>query len=285
MRIFRFIFLTLILSLIVSPIKVFSKTITFGITNVAVKDDYYTIKLWQDYLEKKSGFRINLKITKSYDEMQYFIENKIVDIAYVCGATYVFLKKDKAKVNLLVLPYKEGKPLYYSYIIVPRDSKVNSLKELKGKRFAYSDPKSNSGAIAPSYYLYKLGFNYKDFFGEIIYTYSHAESIKAVEYGFVDGAAVDSLVYDSMKMIDPTIVNKVKIIEKLGPFPTTPIIVNDTLTKEEIEKLRNAFLDMRRDFTGKAVLKKLGIDYFEFSERMDYSIIEHMIDVLKTINP
>jgi len=283
--IFRFIFLTLILSLLALPIKVFSKTITFGITNVAVKDDYYTIKLWQEYLEKKSGFRINLKITKSYDEMQYFIENKTVDIAYVCGATYVFLKKDKANVNLLVLPYKEGKPLYYSYIIVPRDSKVNSLKELKGKRFAYSDPKSNSGAIAPSYYLYKLGFNYKDFFSEIIYTYSHAESIKAVEYGFVDGAAVDSLVYDSMKMIDPTVVNKVKIIEKLGPFPTTPIIVNDTLTKEEIEKLRNAFLDMRRDFTGKSILKKLGIDYFEFSERIDYSIIEHMIDVLKTINP
>ncbi len=265
-------------------INSFPATITFGITNVTVKDDYYTIKQWANYLKEKTGFDINLKITKSYDEMQYFIENKNVDIAYICGATYVFLKKDRANVNVLVVPFFKGKPLYYSYIIVPINSKARNIMDLQGKTFAFSDPKSNSGSIAPSYYLYKHGYFYKNFFKEIIYTYSHAESIKAVSYGFVDGAAVDSLVFGNMKIIAPSITSKVKVIQKLGPYPTTPIIYNDTLTEEQVKKLKKAFIDMKNDPEGRTILRRLGIDYFGVPKKIDYSPIENMIDTLKRVN-
>jgi len=272
------------ISLIVLILGFSTTTITFGITNVTVKDDYYTIKQWARYLEKNTGYKINLKISKDYDEMQYFIESKIVDIAYICSATYIFLKRNQANVSLLVVPYFKGKPLYYSYIIVPEDSKAKRLLDLEGKKFAFSDPKSNSGAIAPSYFLYKLGFYYKNFFKEIIYTYAHAESIEAVAYHFVDGASVDSLVFENMKIINPEITSKVKVIEKLGPFPTTPIVANDTLSEDEVEKLRNAFINMRNDPEGRIILSRLGIDYFGLPKNLDYSVIERMITTLKRIN-
>ena len=278
-KFFMFIFLAVVFIGISN-----ARTITFGITNVTVKDDYYTISQWAKYLEKKTGYKIKLKITKTYDEMQYFIENKSVDIAYICGATYVFLKKDNVNVKLLAVPYFREKPQYYSYIIVSKTSKAKSFLDLEGKRFAFSDPKSNSGSIAPSYYLYKKGFFYKNFFKEIIYTYSHAESIEAVAYGFVDGASVDSLVFENMKRINPDIISKVKVIQKLGPFPTTPIVVNDTISKTEVNKLRKAFFNMKNDKEGKIILSRLGVDYFGSAEGLDYSVIEHMIDTLKRVN-
>lgn len=275
----RKIFLSLIITLICF-VEAFSESLTFGLTAVTVKDDFFTMKRWADYLKKKTGYDIKLVFTKSYDEMQFRLETGDIDFGYICGATYVFLKMDKADVEILSIPYFKGSPTYYSYIIVPKNSKAKSILDLKGKRFAFSDPKSNSGSIAPSYYLYKKGFYYKDFFKEIIYTYSHAESIEAVADEFVDGAAVDSLVFEYMKKINPDLISKVKIIQELGPYPTTPIVINNNIPERIKYKLRKALSEMMEDTEGKLILSRLGIDKFDLPEKIDYSPIKRMIEIL-----
>ncbi len=271
------LYLTFILTLF---IKAFSESLTFGLTAVTIKDDFFTMKRWADYLKRKTGYDIKLVFTKNYDEMQFKIETGDIDFGYICGATYVFLKMDNADVEILSVPYFEGSPTYYSYIIVPEDSKAKSILDLKGKRFAFSDPKSNSGSIAPSYYLYKKGFYYKNFFKEIIYTYSHAESIEAVAEGFVDGASVDSLVFEYMKKINPDLISKVKIIEKLGPYPTTPIVINSNIPDRIKYKLRKALSDMNKDAEGRLILSRLGVDKFDLPAKIDYSPIRKMIETL-----
>jgi len=57
----------------------------------------------------------------------------------------------------LVAPLVYDEPVYYSYVIVPRDSPVQPFEELRGKRYAFSDPLSNSGHLVPRYILAEIG--------------------------------------------------------------------------------------------------------------------------------
>jgi phosphonate transport system substrate-binding protein len=254
--------------------------IKFGVTGVALKEDITTLYYFRDYLSKKSGLNIHLKITRSYEEMQALIKSKNVDFAYICGATYVeLLKLHNAK--LLVVPNINGKNQYYSYIIAKKRSGYINLQSFKDKLFAFSDPESNSGAIAPSYALLKAGYNVENFFKEVIYTYDHGESIHAVLDGFVQGAAVDSLVYKSFAKTHPKKIKKLRVVQKFGPFPAPPIIIRPTLSKKIAQKLKYVLLHMQEDVQGRYILRSLSLSKFANPKNSSYKIIADMIDAVK----
>ncbi len=47
-------------------------------------------------------------------------------MAFICGGPYV-IGHDEFGLQLLVAPMVDGKPLYYSYIIVGKDSEIENL--------------------------------------------------------------------------------------------------------------------------------------------------------------
>ena len=66
----------------------------------------------------------------------------------------------------------------------------------------------------PTYQLSLLGEAPVSFFSRYLFTYSHDTSIMAVADKLVDGAAVDSLVYDQLVAGKPELVSKTKIITR-----------------------------------------------------------------------
>jgi phosphonate transport system substrate-binding protein len=174
------------------------------------------------------------------------------------------------------VPEINGKSVYYSYIIVPADSSAEGLEGLRGKSFAFADPMSNSGRLAPTYMLRKIGETPDSFFREYAFTYSHENSVRAVAEGLVDGAAVDSLVYDYLITHEPTIKAQTKIIDRSGPFGIPPIVVNPALNQEIKARLRGLFLNMHQDETGKEALRSLLIDRFVMGDDRAYDTIRNM---------
>lgn len=254
--------------------------VTFGVTGVVLKEDIATLYALKEQLEQETGFTIHLKIARTYEEMQALIKASYVDIAYVCGATYVELSHMQ-KTKLVAVPYLNGKNEYYSYILARKDSPYKSLNDFQGKLFAFSDPNSNSGAIAPSYTLLQSGRNPHTFFKEIIYTYDHGESIHALLDGFVEGAAVESFVYESFKKSKPKKAAKLKIIQKLGPYPAPPIIARENLDLNIFKKFQDAFVQMHLAPQGKKITDTLAIDSFSTPKNVSYDSIATMIDAMK----
>lgn len=254
--------------------------VVFGISSVAMKDDVVTIEKWRQYLSLKSGEKIRLVFTKNYDEMRSLLESGSIDIAYLCGATYVE-SRQSAKLDILAVPDVGGAPYYFSYVIARNDCPCRSLVDFKHKIYAYSDPKSNSGSIVPQYELLKHGINPRYFFNKTITTYDHAESIHAVAVGFVDGASVDSIVYDAFVRFNPDIAKEIKIVQKMGPFPSTPLVVRRALSEDKKKALRLAVTTMHSDPMGKKILFRLGIERFEYRPLYDYTPIADMINSLK----
>ncbi len=258
-----------------------AKEIRVGFTAAISKEDFYTVHRFLDYLSKKTGLDLKPVFAKSYDEMDFFLNTGHVHIAYICGAPFVDGSK-RFGYNLLVAPLSEEGPVYYSYVVVRKEKRYSSIFELKNKPYAFSDPKSNSGSLVPSYILAKKGYKPSDFFKPLIYTYSHSESIMAVYKGFVEGASVDSLVYHHMEKVQPNITKELKVIQKFGPFPTTPFVYSRYVDKETVEKLRTAMLNMNRDEEGRAILEKMGIKGFTRLNLSFYKPIKDMIAYLNS---
>ncbi len=223
-----------------------------------------TLEYYQEllaYMEQKLGWQVTLILKPTYAEINDLVRGQRVDVAFICTLAYV-KGKDDFGMELLVAPQMYGETVYYSYLIVPEESSAASLEDLRGASFAFTDPMSNSGHLAPSYYLSLLGEAPVSFFSKYIFTYSHDNSILAVTDKLVDGAAVDSLVYDQMIIYYPEITSKTKVIARWGPYAMPPVVVNPALDSQLKQQLQDFFLNLHNSDEGKTILNNLAIDKF-----------------------
>ena len=183
------------------------------------------------------------------------------DVAFVC--TYAFVRGEREfGMEVLAVPEIGGATTYHSFILVPRSSEATSLLDLRGKHFASADILSNSGWLYPAIWLKDRGEDATSFFGEHVITGSHDRSVTAVASAYVDGAAVDSLVYDQMVEEDPAVAERTKIILKSPPYGMPPIVVPRRIDPDLKQQLLSALLHMHADAEGKKILTSLRIDRF-----------------------
>jgi len=233
-----------------------------------------------DYLSLKIGVPVKLVQRKTYQEVNDLIRKNSVDAAFVCSLAYIE-GTDQFGLELLAVPIVRGEPRYYSYIIVPEDSSINSLKELKGKTFAYTDPLSNSGKLSPEFMITQMGESPETFFRLTFFTYSHDKSIQAVAEKMVDGAAVDSLVWDFINATDPRFTKRTKIISKSPPYGIPPVVASKDIDPALKEKLRKILLQMHEDKKGKEILNRIMIDRFSEANDSLYNSVREMKKVVE----
>jgi len=242
---------------------------------ITPKDGYVYYQRLQHYIEKKLGMPVQLVDRENYDEMNGLLESGGVDAAFVCAGPYVE-GKTKFGMELLAMPLVKGKPLYYSYIIVPRDSPAKSLRELRGKAFAFTDPKSNSGKLVPTYMLARMKQTPESFFSRVEFTYGHDLSIRAVADKLVDGAAVDSLIWEYAALKNPELTGRTRIIEKSEPYGIPPVVVRPGMNIELKKRLKEILLSAAQDPEGKEILTGMMIDSFVAGDDRNYDTIRSM---------
>ncbi|MGW8195297.1 MAG: phosphate/phosphite/phosphonate ABC transporter substrate-binding protein, partial [Desulforhopalus sp.] len=237
-----------------------------------------TVRYYQqivEYLGAKLGVRTEMIHRTTYDEIDTLLEQGLVDVAFICSAPYVM---DKAKfgVELLVAPLVKGKPFYQSNIIVHKDSQIKTVDELQGQAFVFVDPKSNTGRLYPAYFLAKRHQTPENFFSSYLYSYSHNKSVEMVAKNKVDGAAVDSIVYDYMRATDSPYAKETKVIHRSPQFGIPPVVAPPNLSPLLKSAIREVFLDMHNDRDGKRILEAMKIDKFTIVPDSNYDSIRAM---------
>jgi phosphonate transport system substrate-binding protein len=233
-----------------------------------------------DYIGEKLGCGVEMVQRKTYAEVNFLMKERRIDAAFVCSRPYVEGHRDFG-MELLCVPVCFGKTEYYSYFIVHKDSPIQKLVDLRGKVFAFSDPLSNTGMLIPTYTLAKMGESPETFFRRYIFTYSHDNSIHSVADKFVDGAAVDSLIWEYENIEEPKWTAQTRIIHISAPCGIPPMVVSPSIDHKLKERLRSAFLNMHNDPRGHEILKKVLIDRFTVIEDSAYDSIRQMENVVK----
>lgn len=231
------------------------------------------------YLEEKLNRPVELVQRRTYLEVNDLIEHGEVDIAFVCTSAYVE-GHDTFGMELLVAPQVNGKTTYNSLLIVPSLSSAQSMADLRGKVFAFTDPISLSGRVYPTYLVHELGSTPEEYFARTFFTYSHDEALRAVASGVADGAAVDSLVYEFAMERDPSLAGKVRVIHRSPDFGIPPVVISPLARPQLKVDLQSLLLGMANDPNAQAALASIGVESFVLIEDNAYDGVRELLGVI-----
>jgi len=243
-----------------------------------------SVEIYQDfvrYLARKVDRAPLLTAGKNYAEVNNLIRYQLCDLALVCTFPYVRGQKQFG-MEAIAAPVVRGKKVYHAYIIAQRSSAAQDLLGLRRRRFASSDLLSSSGWLFPMVWLRENGQDPAGFFEEHLITGSHDRSIRAVASGFVDGAAVHSLIYDRLVEDDPSIAEKTKVIGRSSPFGTPPFVVPHLIDPALKSALQDTLLHMHEDPEARKLLSVLKIDRFEKPDDRAYDNVRELVRKLDT---
>ncbi|MDF1536414.1 MAG: phosphate/phosphite/phosphonate ABC transporter substrate-binding protein [bacterium] len=226
-----------------------------------------------DYLATRLGRSPQLLDRVSYQEINDMLRDGNLDMAFICSGPYVEAREEFG-LEILAVPQVDGDVVYHSYFIVRADSPWQSFDDLRGKRFAITDPMSHSGCRYPYLLLARLGETAEEFFSGVVCTYAHDKSILAVASGTVDGAAVDSLIWEYMNATRPEVTRKTKIIHISPPFGIPPVVCNPTMVDADTrDQIRQLLLSMNEDSEGADILRHMRIDRFVPGDETNYESV------------
>lgn len=233
-----------------------------------------------DYMSKKLERPMELVSGLSYERVNNLIRLGTIQAGFVCGYAYT-REKQKSDMEVLGAPVMKdpqygGKPVYYSYVIVPLDSKARRFEDLRGKKYALSDPLSNSGHNMPRYKLAQMGETKESFFSVSDFTGAHEKSIELVARKIYDGASVDSLVWDYDNKYFPEFTSKTRILEKHGPAAIPPVVVPRSLDSKLKGALQKILVTMHEDPAGRAILDRALLSNFVVVDDSHYDGIREM---------
>jgi phosphonate transport system substrate-binding protein len=174
-----------------------------------------------------------------------------LDVGFICGLPYVQLRRETPPpVELLAAPVLvgdryQGRPIYFSDVIVRGDSRFRTFADLRGASWAYNEPQSHSGYLRPLYQLAQMGET-PAFFGEVVEAGWHEESIRKVCRAEVDAAAIDSGVLAVEMARQPALGTQLRVIATLGPSTIQPVVAARHLDPATIARLREELPAMTR---------------------------------------
>jgi ABC-type phosphate/phosphonate transport system substrate-binding protein len=198
----------------------------------------------------------------------------LADVGFVCSPAFLWMRDQSSPSVELVPaapviadPRANGRPVYFSDVVVRRDSPARSLSALRGRSWAYNDACSLSGYFSLLRELARRGESTR-FFSELRCSGSHLDSLELVASGAVDAAAIDSSVL--LLAARRGLARDLRVIESWGPFPIQPVVARATLPAALRARIADALLALGRDPTARAALAEHGVEGFAPVTTADY---------------
>ena len=198
------------------------------------------------------------------------------DIGFLCSPGYVWMTEFQLPaVRLLAAapvfddPRTEGRPAYFSDVIVAQGSPALRFEDLRGGTWAFNDPCSWSGYLNLLGQLRDVGV--APFFRVLRESGSHIQSVRLVSAGEVDGAAVDSNALALLLRCEPSLASRLRIIESWGPHPIQPIVASTRLPSALTDRIAASLCSMHLDERSAERLRSFGVVRFAPVADDDYA--------------
>lgn len=187
------------------------------------------------------------------------------DLGWMCSTSYVDLTRDAADPSVALVgvgwvpddPDSAGRPVYFGDVVVRADAEFLDLEDLAGSIIGCNDPVSLSGYQALLIELRDRG-HVPDEWADLRFTGGHHRSLDLLAAGEIDAAVVDSVVRLGRARHDAAVAD-LRIVQRIGPWPTQPIVARATLGAADAEHVRQRLLEARNDPEVMAVLDAAGI--------------------------
>ena len=195
-----------------------------------------------DYLTKEIGIPVKFTPVVDYAATVEGLAANRLDMVWYGGLTSVQAAKRAKGAHRIIMRKEDAE--FKSYFITTNSSGIKSLKDLKGKTFAFGSVSSTSGHLMPRYFLLKNGINPEKDFAKFSFSGAHDATAAWVEAGQVDAGALNFLVWDKLVATKKVDTNKVHIFWTTPPYVDYVWTVRGGIDKGTVEKITKAFLKL-----------------------------------------
>lgn len=216
-----------------------------------------------------------------WEERERLLDRGDIHVCWICGLPYVRKNDAEEKaVELLAAPVMkhpryDGKPVYFSDVVVRHDSSLQSFEDLRGSTWAYNEPGSHSGYNLVRYHLATRGIE-GSYFERVVESGSHRSSIRMLLQQEIDATAIDSTVLEMELAANPSIAARLRIVSTLGPSPAPPWVVHHSVSRALRRALHREFLSMDKDPRGRQILEEAGMLRFAAVSDADYDPVREI---------
>ncbi|MGR3493805.1 phosphonate ABC transporter substrate-binding protein [Citreimonas sp.] len=204
----------------------------------------------QEYTEEALGVPVKLFAPADYNGVIQGLLGGTIDMAWLGASAYAatYLQDPEVVEPVLVKVNLDGSIGYHSIGFARKDSGVESLEGMEGKVFGFGDPNSTSGYLIPSIEIpqqgEKITMEPGEYFGDVVFTGGHEQTIVAVFNGDIDGGVTwadgqgnweDG--YNSgalRKAVDAGLVDMNELVEiwKSKVIPEGPVVLRTALPED-----------------------------------------------------
>jgi len=229
-----------------------------------------------EYLEKKLKIKVKLFSASDYAGIITALEHDHIDFAYLGAKTYIeAYTKTGAKIVVMELNEK-GFSGYKGVIITGKNSGINSIKDIKGKTFAFIDPNSTSGYLIQVAYFKSLNppIEPRSYFKELKFAGSHVAAILSAKNLLVDLAATNEI--DIERMIESGQIAKgdVRTLWTSELVPQGAIVARKGLPPDLVKAIQKALLKVPSH-----VKAKLQDGGFKLGKDSDYDYVRYLMKI------
>jgi phosphonate transport system substrate-binding protein len=224
-----------------------------------------------EYLAKKLGVKVVLRIAGSYENLIDTIRSKELDAAFLGSfAGAVVLKQLEAQ-PLARMEYDDGSSTYRGLIFTRKDSGIATAQDMKGKIFVFVDKTTTAGWLLPLHFFKENGIEDPfSWLGETYFAGTHEDAILDVINNKADiGAAKDTIFY-RLAESDSRILNQLEILASSPRVPENTLLVRREIDESVKKAIRDTLLSMHQDKEGQLVLEKFGAAKFIETTAQDY---------------
>jgi ABC-type phosphate/phosphonate transport system substrate-binding protein len=158
-----------------------------------------------------------------------------------------------------------GDGTYSSWIVVREDSPIESLTALCDARLIANDDRSWSG-----YHCLRGFFGN---FSEIRFSGGHGESLRRLQAGQADIAAIDCIVWALLRRYEPSALDGLRVIGRTPEVPAPPLVTRAPALPHELRALRKSFCRLLHDDSSRRLCERLLLKDFLVSHPSAYSFM------------
>ncbi|WP_342620222.1 phosphate/phosphite/phosphonate ABC transporter substrate-binding protein [Rhodoferax sp. GW822-FHT02A01] len=217
------------------------------------------------YVSEKSGVKLNLKIGRTSADTTSFVLAKEVEFVF---SNHLF-SPEREQLGWKVFG-RRNTPTVQGQIVVPADSPITDIAQLKGQEVAFAGPEA--------FIIYKVPYAYllsKNVDVKVVFAGNQNAAFAQLFAGKVVASGGNSQLVDGYSRREG---KKFRVLWSSEPFQDLALMASSKVPEADVRKVAAAFIDMYKDPKGRDILhqasKEVGLPndaYFVAASAADYA--------------
>lgn len=241
---------------------------TYNFSPVNQYDINLTAAYWNPiiaYVSEKSGVKLNLKIGRTSADTTSYVLTKEVEFVF---SNHLF-SPEREKLGWKVFG-RRNTPALQGQIVVPADSAITDISQLKGQDVAFAGPEA--------FFIYKVPYAHllsKNVDVKVVFAGNQNAAFAQLFSGKVVAAGGNSQLVESYTRREG---KKFRVLWTSEPYADLALMASDKVPEKDVKAVSAAFFDMYKDPKGRDILhqvsKEVGLPndaYFIPAGAADYA--------------